>query len=102
MVLYYGENNMEIKKIQNVIKGLEKIIDNDPSEEAFISGSDEYYQHAKMLLEPNLFGANIKEEVLDAYRENLEIDPESFINMIGYYISPQWGLFAKLVTQYGY
>jgi hypothetical protein len=93
---------MEIKKIQNVIDGLEKIIDNDPSEEAFVSGSDEYYQHAKILLEPNLLGANIKEEALDAYRESLEIDPESFINMIGYYISPKWGLFAKLITQYGY
>ena len=41
---------MEIKKIQNVIDGLEKIIDNDPSEEAFVSGSDEYYKHAKILL----------------------------------------------------
>ncbi len=81
---------------------LSKVLSEDPSDEAFKRDSDAYYEHAKMLLEPNEYGVKISDSALDKFRDMLEDDKELFINFVNGRISEKWGLFAKLVTRLGY
>jgi hypothetical protein len=90
------------KETEELVTKLSKVLCEDPSNEAFNPGSDAYYEHAKMVLEPNEYGVLVNEVTLDKFRNMLEDDREVFINFLNGNISPKWGLFAKLITQYGY
>ena len=93
---------LTIKEAEELATKLSKVLPEDPLDEAFKGGSDAYYEHAKMLLEPNEYGVQISDVTLDKFRDMLEDDKELFINFINGRISEKWGLFAKLVTRYGY
>lgn len=93
---------MEEKEIIKLVDGISSVVDFDLSEEAFEGGSEEYFYIAKRLVEPDVCGALIDQDIMEKYHDMIENNRDTFLSMLASHFGVDWVRFGELFLEYGY